>query len=506
MTTELLHKAEATPGEIRSQLERILANRRFAVSERSAAFLRYVVDRTLAGDKAGIKEVVIAVEIYGRSADYDPKIDSVVRVEASRMRAKLKSYYDEEGSLDPILITIPKGGYVPIFEVRETAEMTLEVERQLPALIAPPPAPPKRAGKFTWLSWTLLAAALIVSVWLTPRFASTGTPPPRNAEAVAAWQEGNALVDLDPHTAASDRGLPATLQRALERYEFAVARDPNFARAWSSLAEAYDYAAPYVGRDANEDESRAEAAARRAIALDSKSAAGYAILGLTLMSWRWNWAEAETAYRRALALDPRSAYAVVEFVDLLRLTGRWNEAESELRKARALLPSLPVLANKQAELELDRGHLDAAIATANLTINLKRDYGRSYVILGAAYERKGQLAEALAAYRTAAGMQGEQRRALPALGYLLARIGQTNEARSVLGQLLAMNANLRNCAFQIAIVYAGLDESDKALDWLETAVRTRQAAVPRAGLEYRFESLRQSPRFRALIRQIGLPM
>ena len=224
------------------------------------------------------------------------------------------------------------------------------------------------------------------------------------------------------------------------------------------------------------------------------------------MSWRWNWAEAEAAYRRALALDPRSAYAVVEFVDLLRLTGRWNAAESELRKARALLPSLPVLANKQAELELDRGHLDAAIATANLTINLKRDYGRSYVILGAAYERKGQLAEALAAYRTAAGMQGEQRRALPALGYLLARIGQPDEARSLLGQLLAMNANLRNCAFQIAIVYAGLGESDKALDWLETAVRTRQAAVPLTGLEYRFRSLRQSPRFRALIRQIGLLM
>ena len=108
--------------------------------------------------------------------------------------------------------------------------------------------------------------------------------PLRNPEAVAAWQEGNDLLDLDPHTAVSDRGIPATLQRALERYEFAVARDPGFARAWASLAEAYDYAAAYVGRDANQDESRAEAAARRAVALDSKSAAGYAILGLTLMS------------------------------------------------------------------------------------------------------------------------------------------------------------------------------------------------------------------------------
>ena len=100
---ELLHKAEATPDEVRGQMERILANRRFAASERSATFLRYVIDRTLAGDSAAIKEVVIAVAIYGRSADYDPKIDSVVRVEASRMRAKLKGYYDEEGS------RVPKG-------------------------------------------------------------------------------------------------------------------------------------------------------------------------------------------------------------------------------------------------------------------------------------------------------------------------------------------------------------------------------------------------------------
>ena len=498
---ELLHKAEATPDEVRGQMERILANRRFAASERSATFLRYVVNRTLAGDSAAIKEVVIAMEIYGRSADYDPKIDSVIRVEASRMRAKLKSYYDEEGSLDPILITIPKGAYVPIFEVREFAELTLEVGQPLPASIDPP----KQAPKSVRLSWALLAAALIASAWLAPRYSSP-VMAPRNAEALAAWKEGNDLLDLDPHTAASDRGLPVTLQRALERFEFAVARDPNFARAWSSLAEAYDYAAPYVGRDVNLDESRAEGAARRAIALDSKSAPGYAMLGLTLMSWRWNWAGAEAAYRRALALDPRAAYAVVEFVDLLRQTGRWNEAESELRKARALLPGLPVLANKQAEMELERGRLDAAINTASLTISLKRDYGRAYVILGAAYERKGQLVEALAAYRTAAGMEGEQRRALPALGYLLARIGQAEETHAVLRRLIAMNTNVRNCAFQIAVVYAGMGEQDIALDWLETAVLTHQAAAPFAVIEYRFQSLRQSPRFRALIQQLGLPM
>jgi tetratricopeptide (TPR) repeat protein len=500
MTQEVLSQDSISPDEVRCQLDRLLASRRFAASERSATFLRYVVDRTLAGDSAGIKEVVIATEIYGRSTDYDPKIDSVVRVEASRMRAKLKSYYTEEGLLDPVVISIPKGGYVPLFAARGNTEL----ERELPLEVTP--ALPKLTRKGSRMFPALLAAAMILSVWLAPRFRSNGHSDLRNPEAVAAWQEGNDLLALDPHTAISDRGMPATLQRALDRYEFAVARDPGFARAWSSLAEAYDYAAAYVGRDANEDESRAEAAARRAVALDSKSAAGYAILGLTLMCWRWNWAEAEIAYRRALALDPRSAYAVVEFVDLLRQTGRWKEAENVLGEARALQPDSPVLANKQAELELERGRFDAAVSTAKLTIRLKSDYGRAYVVLGAAYERNGQLAEALAAYRAAAAMPGEQRRALPALGYLLGRLGQIEEARSVLRQLIAMNSNVRNCAFQIAVVYTGMGEQDIALDWLETAIRTHQAAAPFAVLEYRFQSLRQFPRFRAMIQQLGLPM
>src|ERR1044071_5064103 len=108
MMPEVLCKDSINADDVRCQLDRLLANRRFSTSERSATFLRYVVDRTLPGDRAGIKEVVIATEIYGRSANYDPKIDSIVRVEASRMRAKLRSYYAEEGTLDPVVITIPK--------------------------------------------------------------------------------------------------------------------------------------------------------------------------------------------------------------------------------------------------------------------------------------------------------------------------------------------------------------------------------------------------------------
>src|SRR4051812_21213573 len=107
---------DALRNEVLSQLERILSHDRFGFADRNSGFLRHVVEKTLEGRTSEIKEVVIANEIYGRSCDYDPKVDSIVRVEASRLRSKLRSYYEQEGAQDPIRITIPKGSYVPQFE------------------------------------------------------------------------------------------------------------------------------------------------------------------------------------------------------------------------------------------------------------------------------------------------------------------------------------------------------------------------------------------------------
>ena len=99
--------------EIRLQLQRILASKVFYAAQRSQAFLRYVVEKSIAGLLP--KEYEVAVEVLERSAAYDPTIDSTVRVEASRLRNRLREYYDTEGKHDPILIEIPKGGYSVVF-------------------------------------------------------------------------------------------------------------------------------------------------------------------------------------------------------------------------------------------------------------------------------------------------------------------------------------------------------------------------------------------------------
>lgn len=106
---------------VRAQLDRILASAAFASGGRARSFLRFVVERALAGRAAEIKEAVIAVEALGRPPSFDPKADPIVRVEAGRLRDRLRTYYGAEGEADALLIDLPKGGYVPRFAERGPA-------------------------------------------------------------------------------------------------------------------------------------------------------------------------------------------------------------------------------------------------------------------------------------------------------------------------------------------------------------------------------------------------
>jgi serine/threonine-protein kinase len=103
---------------IRTQLEKILASRPFAKSERMSRFLRYTVELALAGRADDIKEYRVGVDVFDRKAGYDPRVDPIVRVEARRLRRKLCDYYAGEGQSDEVLIDFEKGTYVPCFRAR----------------------------------------------------------------------------------------------------------------------------------------------------------------------------------------------------------------------------------------------------------------------------------------------------------------------------------------------------------------------------------------------------
>src|ERR1700756_2522302 len=104
--------------EIRSQLDLILRSRAFIQSHRIRRFLQFVVEESLLGQPHRLKEYLIGLEVFDRREAFDPRVDSIVRVEARRLRYKLEEYYRTEGREDAVRIVLRKGSYVPIFEYR----------------------------------------------------------------------------------------------------------------------------------------------------------------------------------------------------------------------------------------------------------------------------------------------------------------------------------------------------------------------------------------------------
>jgi TolB-like protein len=110
--------------DVRRQLDRLLASSGFKNAGRMSRFLRFVVERTLTGEGERLKEYVIGIEVFDRETDYDPRVDSIVRVEAARLRTKLAEYYASEGRDDAVVLSLPKGGYSPLIKIEQRPAAT----------------------------------------------------------------------------------------------------------------------------------------------------------------------------------------------------------------------------------------------------------------------------------------------------------------------------------------------------------------------------------------------
>ena len=144
--------AEHGDDSVRQQLGRILASPGFCRNERLTQLLKFVVEQHLEGKAGEIKESVIAMEVFGRGADHDPKHDSIVRTEASRLRGRLNEYYLGDGKNDGLLIQLPKGGYAPVFRQIAPEQITFPLASTSTSVPRNPP----------WLSVALVGVAVAV--------------------------------------------------------------------------------------------------------------------------------------------------------------------------------------------------------------------------------------------------------------------------------------------------------------------------------------------------------
>ena len=183
---------------IRDELERILASAPFAGSHRSQQFLQYVVEHAIEDGDAEVKEYTIkedtiAIEVFGRNSSYDPAVDATVRVEAGRLRSRLREYYAGDGRNDDLIIDVPKGGYHAVFRERAHA---IAVDPVMPPggvssdsgqIAEVSGAAPWGAKKPGWLRWGVATACLLsaVLVWVAMRHhgrpeAVVALPPPHD--------------------------------------------------------------------------------------------------------------------------------------------------------------------------------------------------------------------------------------------------------------------------------------------------------------------------------------
>ncbi|MFQ5929359.1 MAG: hypothetical protein ACE5MK_06645, partial [Acidobacteriota bacterium] len=150
--------AGVSVASIQTELEKILASEIFARAERLSRFLRFAVEQTIQGHGEQIKEYVLGLEVFDRNESYDPRIDPIVRVEAARLRTKLKEYYEKEGLGDPVLIQLNKGSYVPHFQKQRPPVSETSLVRQWIG-------PPRDLKSIALLTTVLLLA--VATYWIT---------------------------------------------------------------------------------------------------------------------------------------------------------------------------------------------------------------------------------------------------------------------------------------------------------------------------------------------------
>jgi Tfp pilus assembly protein PilF len=295
---------DAPPPELVAlTLARIEGSSAFRGSRRHRDLLRYLVERTQAGEHATLKESVLAVEVFGRAAArFDPRSDSIVRVETRRLRKRLDAFFRGEGRASPLRIELPVGSYVPVIAPREVDE---------------------------------------------ERFEST--------------RRARDLVERGEHFLRQPLSQQ-TLEEALGRFNAALRESPDFvpalvgaARAWLNLATGWYHDPAVAGEHAAE-------ALRRALERDADNAVAHALLGAIENLFEHNWPAARRSFQRAIALAPDHAFVHGAWGYHLLAHGDFDAAERELTRARQLDPQYINARMHMINLRIGQGRLADAQA------------------------------------------------------------------------------------------------------------------------------------------------
>ena len=297
----------------------------------------------------------------------------------------------------------------------------------------------------------------------------------------------------------------ASLRQAAEFYKQATEKDPNYALAYSGLAETYSLFSSYSVALSKDSMPQAKAAAERALALDSSLAAPHAALEMYFSYHEFDRVSGEKEIRRAIELDPKYATAHQWLgSDVLTPTKRFEESLASLRRAEALDPLSPIIGVNVADVFLYSGRPDEAIAQYKRVLSLDPNFAVAYFGLSQAHWSKGQNADAIATIRKYIELSGDPSGG-GQLGFFLARLGQREEALKVVAGLREESARRYVQSFAFALVHIGLGEKEKAFEWLEKEIDDRGQPASFFSVTPELDELRGEPRFKEMLKRLNLP-
>jgi Tfp pilus assembly protein PilF len=417
----------------------------FRSSRRHRLLLRYLVMQTLAGERAALKETVLAVEVFGRPLDrFDPRTDTIVRVETRRLRARLARYYAGEGHAQRLRIDVPVGSYVPQFSRR---------------------TPAARVGSATGRARDLV-------------------------------ERGEHFLRLPTSK--------AHLEQAIERFDQAQRESPDCAPAFVGLARAWFNLASGWYCDPKPAGDHAIEALKRALALDPGDATAWALLGAFQYQFEYDWAAAQRSFRRALARGPRSAFVHTAFGWQLTARGELERAERELLKARELDPQYVNSRIHMVNLRVAQGRLEDAQSELDAMHDVAPD-SMVVVGMGAALALfRGEAQRAVSLYERCCEMAPEHPGAKALLAAALSAAGERRKAARRLTELRSRFADRVLSPYVLAICAARSGDGDEAIRLLQRALDHHDPQAVLFVQDPSFVTLRGHTEWPVLKRRLGL--
>lgn len=294
------------------------------------------------------------------------------------------------------------------------------------------------------------------------------------------------------------------ISKAIEAFQKAIDLDPGFSRAYARMADSYVLlnSVAYGSMPAREAYAKARAAARQALEIDQLNAEAQAALGVVLMKQDSNWAESERMFRVAIDSDPDLPSARYWYSGLLAQTGRADESITQAEKAKELDPFSPLTDYNLARTYYFARNFDRSLEILGQQTYFDPGDTKIKYLIGLNLLQKGSLAEALTIFRDISARN--KMLGIAAEGFTLGRMGKDHEALMLIAELERESKSNYVPPQEFAFIYIGLNDKDRAFEYLNRAADERSNSLSALRVEPLFDSIRDDVRFAEILRKMGL--